>query len=351
MSGTYMVKFLLPAGLALTAATILELSSWADDDACLHRTVSLTAADRELAPIPDLRPEDFRGEFRGKPVKIRSIVADERPHRIVIILDASGSIGPPPHTSSQSAWPLERQMASHMVEIRPRETTFALLIFNDKVIDQIDFSQGLEAVVEKLRQIGADSNYQKAQVKGRTAIWDTLLVGLGLLHDPTSADAVYLITDGGEDASRASSTDVRRRLAASGSRVFVSLMVSSADKRNPTPEELNGPEEMSKIAHATGGAIFGPIAQGNLGPVLLATDSNQNLTISSGLHNFYKTMLGGYRIEIELPSPVDKWREWKLELTKEKQKQFKHSQLGYTRDLEPCTGAAKVKRESARVQR
>lgn len=93
---------------------------------------------------------------------------------------------------------------------------------------------------------------------------------------------------------------------------------------------------MSKIAHATGGAIFGPIAQGSSGTVLFVTDSNQRLTMSSGLSNFYKTMLGGYRIEIELPSPVDKWREWKLELTKEKQKQFKDSQLGYTRDLEPC---------------
>jgi hypothetical protein len=333
-----MRKFLLTACLALTAAAILGLPSWARDDACLNRTVSLTAADRELAPIPDLKAEDFRGEFRGKPVKIRSIVTDERPHRIVIILDASGSIGPPPPTTpGRSAWSLERQLASHLVEIRPRETTFALLIFNDKVIDQVDFSQGPEAVVEKLRQIGADSNYQKAHVKGRTALWDTVLVGLGLLHEPTSADAVYLITDGGEDASRATSTDIRRRLAASNSRVFVSLMLSSAGNRNRTPEELNGPEEMSKIAHATGGAIFGPVAQGSSGPVLLVTDSNQNLTISSGLRNFYKTMLGGYRIEIELPSPVDKWREWKLELTKEKQKQFKDSQLGYTRDLEPCT--------------
>ena len=331
-----MRKFLLSACLALTAATIPGLPSWAGDDACLHRTVSLTAADRELAPIPDLKPEDFRGELRGKPVKIRSIVPDEHPHRVVIILDASGSIGPLETTSVGSAWPLERQMASHFVEIRPRKTTFALLVFNDKVIDQIDFSQGPEAVVEKLRQIGADSNYQQVHVKGRTALWDALLVGLGLLHEPTSADSLYLISDGGEDASRANSMDVRRRLAASGSRVFVSLMIPSTGNRNRTPEELNGPEEMSKIAHATGGAIFGPIAQGSSGPVLFVTDSNQRLTMSSGLSNFYKTMLGGYRIEIELPSPVDKWREWKLELTKEKQKQFKDSQIGYTRDLEPC---------------
>src|SRR5437879_13301245 len=89
-----MRKFLLTACLALTAATILGLPSWAGDDACLHRTVSLTAADRELAPIPDVKPEDFRGEFRGKPVKIRSIVADERPHRIVFIHDASGMSSP-----------------------------------------------------------------------------------------------------------------------------------------------------------------------------------------------------------------------------------------------------------------
>ncbi len=334
------VSRLLVGLLALPA--ILLQASLASDESCLRRSVSVTVADRNWAPVPGLQPADFRAEFRGKPINILSVIPDNGPHRIVIILDASGSIGQPPTTMpGQNNWPLERQMASHLVEIRPRETTFALLIFNDKVIDQIDFSQGPEAVVEKLRQIGADSNYQKAHVKGRTALWDTVLVGLGLLHDPTSADAVYLITDGGEDASRATSTDVRRRLAPSSSRVFVSLMVSSAGNRNRTPKELNGPEEMSKIAHATGGAIFGPVAQGSAGPVLLLADSNQNLTISTGLRNFYQTMLGGYRMEIELPSLVDEWRELKLELSKEKQLQFKDSQIGYTRDLAPCIELSK----------
>jgi hypothetical protein len=193
-------------------------------------------------------------------------------------------------------------------------------------------------VAQRLQPIGADPNYQKAYVKGRTALWDTVLIGVGLLQDPTSADVLYLITDGGEDASRATATDARHRLAESSSRVFVSLIAPPpVGNRNRTPEEANGPEEMSKIAHATGGAIFGPITQGNSGPVLLASDSSQNLTIYAALRHFYEAMLGGYRMKVELPTVVDKWREWKLELSRERQRQFQDSELGYTRDLAPCS--------------
>jgi len=324
--------------MSFALSMMLVRVSLAGDDSCLHRTVSVTVADRNWAAIPELKTDDFRGEFRGKPVKILSIVADGRPHHIVILLDSSGSLGAPPiGMSGESNWPLARQIASHLAETKPREATFALLIFNDRVTEQIDFTQSPGAVAERLRQIGADPNYQKTAVKGRTALWDTVLAGQGLFHDPTFADVLYLITDGGEDASRASSTDVRRRLVASSSRVFVSLILSPLGNRNRTPEEINGLEEMSKIAHATGGAIFGPVTQSASGPVLLANASNESLTISSGLRNFYQTILGGYRMEIELPSDLDKWREWKLELSMEKQRQFKESQLGYTRDLAPCS--------------
>jgi len=325
-----MRKFVLTACLALSAAAILGLPSWATDDACLRRTVSVTAADRNWAPILDLKAGDLQGEFRGKPVKILSIVLENRPHRIVIALDASGSLGP---GTGPSDWPLVLQMGSDLVQSGLTQTRFVVLIFNEKVQEQIDFSHGSAGVIQRLQQIAADSKYQ---VRGRTALWDTALVGFNLLRNPTSGDALYLITDGGENASKASSSDVRRRLAASGSRVFVALVAfTEIGSRNRTPEELKGhagPAEAKEVAQATGGALFGPVSEGPTGPYILF----RNFPVSEGLSHFYKSILSGYRMEIELPVAVDKWREWKLELTKEKQKQFKDSELGYARDLEPC---------------
>src|SRR5215831_8777634 len=121
-----MRKFVLTACLALSAAAILGLPSWATDDACLRRTVSVTAADRNWAPILDLKAD----EFRGKPVKILSIVLENRPHRIVIALDASGSLGP---GTGPSDWPLVLQMGSDLVQSGLTQTRFVVLIFSEKV--------------------------------------------------------------------------------------------------------------------------------------------------------------------------------------------------------------------------
>lgn len=333
-----MRRFFPLACVALAIATIVRLPLWASDDTCLHRTVSVSAADQEFAPIRELKLEDFRGEFRGKPVRILSIVPENRPHRIVIGLDASGSFGPKPGAGSDE-WSLAQRVAVDFVERSLKQTDFALLIFNDKIQEQIDFSQRPTTIARRLRQLEADSNYWKKRVKGRTALWDTILVGLELLHNPTSADALYLITDGGENASKATARDVRRRLAVTGTRVFVCLvsLPASDQPRARAPEEASGLAEMSDMTRAVGGAILGPMSLGESGATILGSGPPGESPVSEALTHFYETMLSGYRMEIELPAAVDKWREWKLEFTKERQKQLRGSQLGYTRDLAPCT--------------
>ena len=323
---------ILVAALAISGTLVLP--SLRGDEACLRRTVSVTVNDRNWSPIPGLNAADFHGEFRGRPVKILSVVPDILPHRIVIVLDASESVGSKPQSG---VWPLARLMASHLAESKLQNSSLALLIFNDKVQEQIDFSERPGIVAERLRQIGADPDYTRTKIRGKTALWDTVLAGLGLLRDPTSADDFYLITDGGENASRATLTEVLRRLAASGPRVFVSLLVSPPEYRIQTPEEITAPEEMSKMAHATGGAVFGGVTETRSGLVLLGGNYDRKLTFSTVLGNFYQTMLAGYRMEIELPSGVDKWREWNLELSKKKQRELKDFQLGYTRTVPPCT--------------
>lgn len=324
----------------LTTLAASASSLFGQDDACLRRTVSLSVSDRNWSPIPDMTPSDFHAEFRGNPVKILSIVPDNRPHRIVILLDASGSMGST-LDNSVAEWPLVFHMGMHLLQSGLKQTRFGVLIFNEKVREQIDFSDGPAAAIQRLQQIQGDPNYVRSQVKGRTALWDSVLVGFSLLRDPSSADAIYLISDAGEDASKATSDDLRRRLAASGTRIFVSLVATSErSHRSRSPDEINGLQETIKLAGATGGAVFGPATRDSKGPYLLNTTSDHSFTVSDGLNGFYKTILGGYRMEIQLPSTVDKWRQWKLELTKEKQKQFRDSQLGYTRDLAPCSATA-----------
>lgn len=59
---------------------------------CLHRTRPLSIIDKERRLIRLSDPSELEGKVGGQPVKILSIKPGERPHRIVILLDTSGSM-------------------------------------------------------------------------------------------------------------------------------------------------------------------------------------------------------------------------------------------------------------------
>jgi hypothetical protein len=84
----------------------------------------------------------------------------------------------------------------------------ALIVFKDKIEEQISFSDGQSAVAEKLHQMRSTANVSGQTTGGRPAIFDSLLGGLRLLETPTSADSLYLVSDGADNASHAHLNDV-----------------------------------------------------------------------------------------------------------------------------------------------
>jgi hypothetical protein len=62
--------------------------------------------------------------------------------------------------------------------------------------------------------------------------------------------------------------------------------------------------------------------------------------MNQALANFYHTMAPGYRLEIELPQTPDRWSQWKLNLAKPVRARFKDFQLGFSRDIPPCSGGS-----------
>src|SRR2546428_12528825 len=74
----------------IVAAGLL-LEALAQETPCLRRTVmaSVTLAGQPVASVPT---SSFKGEFRGKPVRILSATRDLGPRRIVVLLDASASM-------------------------------------------------------------------------------------------------------------------------------------------------------------------------------------------------------------------------------------------------------------------
>src|SRR5215469_2777045 len=67
-------------------------ASFTQNEFCQDRTVPFSVYHSEGRTIHGLTPSDFEAKFYGQPVKILSIVPYDRPHRVVILLDASGNM-------------------------------------------------------------------------------------------------------------------------------------------------------------------------------------------------------------------------------------------------------------------
>jgi hypothetical protein len=301
---------------------ILQNPASAQEAACLKRTLPLGVEDSEGVPIRDIRISDLENSFRAGAVKLVSVVADERPHRIVILVDASGTMA--------TKWREVLAPASDLAETELPNTKMALLVFKEKIEEQVSFTQGQSVVAEKLRQRRLVADKPGRSTGGKTALFDTLLVGLQLLETPSSADSLYLISDGADTASHAHLDEVARRLSSNGVRLFVSLTVGHFGNRTPNPEEERGPFDMNDLVKKTGGELNIPFARG------VPRKPEEAERISQAMHRFYQTMAWNYRLDVELPASLEKPTNWELKLSEEGRGRWKNARLYYPSELMPC---------------
>ncbi len=306
----------------LCVVVLLQTPASSQETSCLHRTLPLTLEDSQGIPLEGLQTADLQTKFHARPVKVLSIVPDDRPHRIVIMVDASGTMA--------TKWQEVLAPASNLAETTLPNTRMALLIFKDKIEEQVSFSQGQSAVAERLRQIRSIKNASGQAAGGRTALFDSLLAGLQLLETPTSADSLYLISDGADNASHAHFNDVAQSLSSSGARLFVSLIVGHFGNRSPTPEEERGPLDMNNLVRRTGGEINTPFSQG------FPTKPEEAERLSQAMNRFFRAMAQNYRVEVELPAALEKPISWELKLSEEGSVRWKNSRLNYPTQLAPC---------------
>ncbi len=319
--------------VSLLALALCTPAAGPQEVTCLRRGLPVALRDKQNLPIENISVADLEAKVHGKPIKILSLAPDPRPHRLVLILDASGSMG---STAGEPAlFALEFALAWHFFEVNRQKSQIALLIFNDKVTEMVDFAQGNSAVGDRLRQISSDRNYVKTNVKGRTALRDTILEGLQLLGHPSSADALYVLSDGGDNASKRSAANITQRLAVTSVRLFAVLLRQPVGYRNRTPEELSGPDELSEIAGKSGGEIL-TAAAWNGKQIALSADSEAKLKSQETLARLYQAILGDNLLEIELPFPIAKNEQWELKFSAGARRQWKGAQITYPTTLISC---------------
>jgi len=289
--------------------------------------------DAQNLPLQNVSIADLEAHFHGKPVKIVSLTPDMRPRRLVLVLDTSGSMGS--ESGKPALWNLELSLARHFFESNRQRARIAMLFFGDQVHDIVDFSQGNIAVAMKLQQLAEDDKYVKTKVKGKTALRDGVFQAVQLLDHPSSADAVYVLTDGADNASHRSVKDLDQRLAVSSVRLFAVLVHAQLGYRGRTPEELNGPDEFAEIAQKSGGEIL-TAAQWSGQSVALSANAESKTKSEETLQRLYQAIVQDSLMEVELPAPISKSERWELKLSSAARHQWKNARITYPDTLVSC---------------
>jgi Ca-activated chloride channel family protein len=211
---------------------------------------SATAVDDKGRPVTDLRREDFRIYDEGRAQQIVHFYGGKGlPARVLLLLDASGSMGDKRVASS-------REAAKQLLLALSPEDQVAVAGFDSRYWGVVAFTKDREAVRKGLDTITPF---------GSTALHDALDKGA---HDIASHGegrrAVVVLTDGIDTSSQRTAEEVIARSRALDVPIYVISVVSPLD--DPSSQSFLGEKEagqeaaaaetLGRYASLSGGASF-----------------------------------------------------------------------------------------------
>jgi hypothetical protein len=210
---------------------------------CSAATILLNAFDRNLNVERDVPAEDIKVEVDGKQAPILSLSLDTHPRRIVLMVDSSGSLEASPQ---QSGWGIALPAAAYAASVVPESASSELITFSDKLRRESGDFENRKVVQARIFDLA------KRKPNGGTSLFDSVHQVLTEFKELHFGDAIYIVTDGGDNNSRISRANVAKELISRGIRVFVFLV----QQRPPvTEEEKSGASDMYGFAESTGGAV------------------------------------------------------------------------------------------------
>jgi VWA domain containing CoxE-like protein len=275
---------------------------------CESRTIAVNVLDHEGNIVADVKPAEFRAEFHGRPLEILSSSKSSAPRRVMVLVDLSGSLL---RVEGVVHW-----LAENVMNSPPEELQLALVLFSDHVIDSVDFSGSREHMNRLLTKLPPAS--------GRTALFDTLIYATNMFGQPLPGDSIYLISDGGDNASKSRREDVETKLLATGIRVFAF---------NPGKSEPTNDEEETNVAAYMLRDLTG--LTGATVPILKVEPFEKQMV--SVLQRSYRQTAEFYELHLQLPAePITKPLRWDLQVVDAQGKKRKGVHVIYPRELAPC---------------
>lgn len=294
-------------------------------DRCRERTVLVNVTDAHGVPMQGLTASDFVASYRSRTVNILDVRYTETPRRVVMLLDVSGSmLG----KDVPNKWNTARAAAVEFLTSADYKTQISFMTFAKETGIQIDASAGRKAISDWL---GSGAAADPRALSGTTALFDAVRQALKQLQP---GDAIYVITDGGNDSGSDSVREVSRKLQDAGVRLFALLL----DDSFRTMEEQSAYESFLRLVITAGGFVeaLAPV-QADWSVTNVVGHGPAFARLRAATTAIDAQITGVYSATLEFPENSSKQESWKLELVDAGGRNRKGVTVAYPHDLFPCS--------------
>jgi hypothetical protein len=148
--------------LSLLLLCLAPCEHSAQDDPCAKVFIPLTLRDARGELIHNYSDGDLEVKLGGAAQHLETIQRETRPRRMVVLLDASGSMK---EAGREILWPRAIASARFLAGLSERRARLALLIFNKKIVEEIGFSGDNAAITKRLNELAQDQKFLDHEVQ------------------------------------------------------------------------------------------------------------------------------------------------------------------------------------------
>jgi VWFA-related protein len=202
--------------------------------------IPVNVFDSQNRVVNHLDPGYFRVLEDGVEQPIASVGEDDLPVSVGFVFDTSASMG--------AKLDVSRQAVAEFLKTANPEDEFFLLPFDSRPGTMTGFTNHPEEILDQLAHVKSG---------GTTALLDAIqaaFLNIRKAHNPRRA--IVIISDGGDNHSRATKIEIQRLAREADAQVFALGTYESPAARHRTTEELTGPELLTAISEQSGGRSF-----------------------------------------------------------------------------------------------
>lgn len=199
--------------------------------------------------LPDLTPSSFHANIGGHEASVASANVFMGSNRLILALDASGSMTT---EGNMSRWNAIKDLVEQIVYSAPPSTSLALLVFNSQTVRKLEFGHSrneLQAAIEKL-----------PDAHGMTSLWSSLLEASEMFGSQAPGDAVLVISDFEDNTHKANAAKVQSAFLDKRIRLF-GLGIGTFDHYLFNAEDREGQEDFFALVKQSGGNLIKSISE------------------------------------------------------------------------------------------